>query len=144
MSNPPNSRFVDLGGGMSAELISDQIQIFYDPTTQACRAIFNGHQYIKPAAVYLKVGDKNDMLHVQLDNRMLDRVVPAGLGILDPVTGIDLSQVSIAGMVILHKFAYDKFHNERAAAIAAALAAGDPMQTPNATLPGPDVGLLEA
>ncbi len=110
-----NSRFTDIGGGLAAEMISDSVQIAYDPTTQKCRVIFTGHNYIRPADKYIPVGMGSDVLNVDLTPYMTKCPVPAEFGLIDPVTGLNLSQVSIAGMVYFIKFVYDMFHNMRAA-----------------------------
>jgi len=109
--NPSNnSRYIDMGGGHIAEMIATQVQVFYNPSTRACRAIFNGSPYILMGATYQRIGESpSEPLNQDLTNIMPLRIVPAG--ILDPVTGADLSQISLAGAVIYHKFAYDFFHN---------------------------------
>jgi hypothetical protein len=111
MSNPSNnSRFVDMGGGYIAEKIASQVQVFYNPTTQQCRAVFSGSPYILMGTTYQRIGDiPAEALSQDLTYIMPLRLVPAG--VRDPVTGADLSQISIAGAAIFHKFAYDFFHN---------------------------------
>jgi len=111
MANPTNnSRFVDMGGGHIAEMIATQVQVFYNPTTQQCRAVFSGSPYILMGATFQRIGEAPAEPLVQdLTSIMPLRLVPAG--IKDPVTGADLSQISLAGAVIYHKFAYDFFHN---------------------------------
>lgn len=111
MSNP-NSRFKDMGGGNIAELISHQVQLFWDPSKQEARVLFNGAYYMKMGDKFLQIGVNQDILEQSLANLLHLRLVTAGQ--LDPVTGADLSQISLAGMVIVHKYAYDFFHNVRA------------------------------
>lgn len=114
MSLAKNSRFSDLGSGLVAEMVSDNIQIMYDPSTQGCRVIFTGHTYIKPGAKYLPVGMGSDLLDVDLSPYLLTCPVPESFGLIDPVTGINLSNVSLLGVVYYIKFVYDFFHNKRA------------------------------
>lgn len=112
MSNPNpsnNSRFKDMGGGYIAEMIAGQVQVFYNPTDRSARVIFNGAPYILMGATYQRIGEQQEMLTQDITNLMPLRMIPAG--VTDPVTGADLSQVSLAGAVIIHKFAYDFFHN---------------------------------
>lgn len=105
-----NSRFIDMGGGNIAEMISTQVQLFYNPTTQACRAIFNGSPYMLMGDTYQRIGETPpEPLLQDVTNIMPLCLVPAG--IKDPVTGADLSQISLAGVMYIHKFAYDFFHN---------------------------------
>lgn len=118
-----NSRFKDLGNGLQSELISHQTQLFYNPTTQEARAIFNASPYLYLNNEYVALGTEVDLLRVDLAP-MMTRCVGRP-GDLDPVTGVDLSVVSVAGQMLLMKRAYDLFHNERAAEIAAQLAAAE-------------------
>lgn len=120
-----SARFRDLGNGITGELMADQVQLFYDPTTQQARVIFNGNEYIDVGVQnYLAIGTMHDALEVDLSDKMANCYG----GGTDPVTGIDLSQVSVAGLMIILKVAYDVFVNERAAA-----------QVPTPT-PSPSVG----
>lgn len=108
-----NARFIDLGEGLLGEMMTHQIQLFYDPTTEKVRVIFNGYIYILTGNVYRKVGDENDILHVDLAEMMGLTPVPPNT-LVDPVTGTDLSKVSVAGVVLIIKAAYDYFYNRRA------------------------------
>jgi PKD repeat protein len=125
---PPNSRFIDMGGGTTAELMSNQVQFFYDPTTQAARAIFNGMPYLNIANTYHALNASPDILHVDFTDK-LAKCYAAGLGvpITDPNTGADLTKISVYGVMILLKVAYDVEVNlreaNRLAAIAEAAAA---------------------
>ena len=114
MSATTNSRFTDLGSGLVAEMVSDNVQIMYDPSTQGCRVIFTGHNYIKPGSKYLPVGTGSDLLDVDLSPYLLTCPVPESFGLIDPVTGLNLSKVSLLGVVYYIKFVYDFFHNKRA------------------------------
>ncbi len=116
-----NSRFQDMGNGMVSEMISQQTQLFYNPNTQEVRVIFNGSPYLYINNQYVMLAQENDILRVELTDRMT--LCVGRPGDIDPVTGADLSQISVAGQLMLMKRAYDLFHNERAAAIAAQIAA---------------------
>lgn len=123
---PNNSRFVDMGGGYIAEFIADQEQLFYNPTTQKARVIFNGAPYILMGNQYQRIGTTTDRLEQDLSNLMQMCLVPQGY--LDPVTGADLSKISLMGILVYNKVAYDFFHNVRA---------GTPGYPLKATLEGP-------
>lgn len=123
---PNNSRFVDMGGGYIAEFIADQEQLFYNPTTQKARVIFNGAPYILMGDQYQRIGTTTDRLEQDLSNLMQMCLVPQGY--LDPVTGADLSKISLMGILVYNKVAYDFFHNVRA---------GTPGYPLKATLEGP-------
>lgn len=112
MSTAGNARFVNMGGGFTAEMISSQVQIHYNATTQHATAIFTGAPFIKMGDVYQRIGTSQDVLSVELQPYLGMRV--AMPGIKDPVTGAELSNISLAGLSIIHKFAYDYFYNVRA------------------------------
>jgi hypothetical protein len=130
-----NSRFNMLSNGVPTEQISCQTQLFYNPVTQHARAIFNGSAFMAlPDAnggptQYVAVGTENDILHVDFMDKLTD--IPCVAGDYDPITGAPLDQISVYGVMVLMKRAYDKYHNEReqqrlaeiAAAEAAAAAA---------------------
>ena len=107
-----NSRFKDMGGGHIAETIAHQVQIFYDPTTQQARVNFNAAPYILMGDTYRRIGLEQEILEQDLSNLLHLRLIPEG--IKDPVTGFDLSQVSLFGVHLIHKFAFDFFHNVKA------------------------------
>ena len=113
MLNPSNnSRFKDMGGGHIAESIAHQVQIFYNPTTQQARVTFNGAPYILMGDVYRRIGLEQEILEQDLSSLLHLRLIPPG--VLDPVTGFDLSNVSLYGVHLIHKMAYDFFHNVQA------------------------------
>lgn len=114
MSNTPptNARFVDMGGGHVAEMIAHQLQLFWDPTSQTARVIFNSAPYIRMGPRWQRIGIEQDMLEQDLSNLLHLRLIPTGT--LDPITGADLSQVSLLGVVMIHKGAFDFFYNVRA------------------------------
>lgn len=110
MSNT-NSRFKLLGQGIMTEMIAHQTQLIYEPSTQKIEALFVGSPYLKIDDKYVPVGNEVDTLKVDLTSRMIE--VPGKIGDRDPVTGVDLSNVSVAGIAVLLKRSYDNYHNER-------------------------------
>ncbi len=110
-----NARFMSLGGGLTAELIAVSTTISYDPTSGTAKVNFVGMPFIKPGDVYLNVGLSQDVLEIDLGNKLAQCPVPAGKGFLDPVTGVDLGLISFAGITGIIKFVYDKYYNLRAA-----------------------------
>lgn len=120
-----NSRYVNIapaGQFNYAELISTSTTLTYEPTSGTSRAIFHGKLHYKPADHYLPIGNPNgvqeDILTVELNDKRNLTVVPSQIAIMDPVTGADLRNISVAGMELLIKFAYDKFHNAQALELA--------------------------
>lgn len=111
---PPQARFTDLGNGTLVELMSNQVQFFYDPTTQASRAIFNGMPYQDIGGKYFGMAATADILEVDFTSQMTRQYAnEVPIPIKDPVTGVDLADVSVAGVMVLIKVAYDVEINAR-------------------------------
>lgn len=109
-----NSRFISLDNGVQVEALAEHIQLLWNPTTGSSTVIFNSRNYIKAHDKFTPFGDEVALLRVNLDG-MRNRCL-ASAGMYDPFTGVDLSQVSIAGIEMLIKVTYDRLHNEDAAA----------------------------
>lgn len=125
MSDPTpaqNARFIDAGGGTIAEMMSNQVQFFYDPTTGQANAIFNGKPYLSLGNKYVALDQNYDILQVDFSSKMTHCYGQHVAPLVDPVTGADLTQVSVAGVMMLMKAAYDEEFNQRAATIAEQLA----------------------
>lgn len=119
---PPQARFY-ADGVVDAELIGEHIHLLYNPTTQAAQAIYDASLFIdNGSGQYIKVANTHDTLSLDLTGQM-QRCYAAEVGapFADPVTGADLTQVSLAGLMALIKVAYDIEVNAREAARLAAL-----------------------
>lgn len=128
MSDPTpaqNARFIDAGGGTIAEMMSNQVQFFYDPTTGQANAIFNGKPYLSLGDKYVALDQNPDILQVDFSTKITHCYGQHVAPLVDPVTGADLTKVSVAGVMMLMKAAYDEEFNQRAAYIAAQLAAAE-------------------
>jgi hypothetical protein len=123
---PTNVRFTVIGDGLTTELISNQVQFFYDPTTNEARAIFNSSAYLPVAGSYLAITGTHDVLNVDFTSQF-ERCYAADspTPVLDPVTGADLTKVSVIGIMSLIKIAFDKEANAREAARLAGIAAAE-------------------
>lgn len=122
---PPEARFYE-NDGLEAELMAARIELRYDPTTQSAGAIFDGMLYaVNSAGEYTPFAGTHDTLAVSFADQMA-RCYAGELGVPvgDPVTGADLSQVSVAGFMTLVKIAYNLEINAREAARIAALQPG--------------------
>lgn len=146
MADPAtNSRFKEISSGTYSELYSLQTQLFYNPVTGQARVIFNGSPFLTIGTEnkLVPINADNDMLHVDLSMRMgellgtpvIDPISQQPTPILDPVTQQSLENVSLAGIMVLIKIGYDKWHNERAAAIAQAQAEAEAAAAAAATPP---------
>ena len=119
-----NARFTDLGDGTYSEMISDQVQLFYNPANESCRAMFNALPFIQLAGKYHTLGGAYDIMEVDFSDKMTKCY---GAGLTDPVTGGDLGQVSVGGVMLMIKAAMDTEYNARAEERAAAVARAEAM-----------------
>lgn len=112
-----NSRIRNLAPGIDVERIAVESHFFYDPLTGNANVIFQGMEFLILEGDVNKMLEGREALSTTSDAIALRAFAP---GLLDPVTGQDLSNVSAAGVVVYLKAVYDTLHNERAAAEAAA------------------------
>jgi len=114
-----NARITTLAAGITAEMIAEQTHMFYDPATGGGSVSFQARPNLFINGVHQPLsGDTYDIL--QTDLAPIATRIFAAVGTLDPVTKIDLSTVSAAGVTVILKAVYDVLYNERAAAIASA------------------------
>lgn len=118
-----NSRFKTLANGLQSEILAEHTQLIWNPTTQAMAAVFNCRPYLIVGTEYMPYGDMFQHLRVELNEHFPRCLAPVGT--VDPVTGADLSNISVAGIATLIKIAFDRFHNEDAERIAALIAAAE-------------------
>ncbi|WNL46547.1 hypothetical protein RKE25_02605 [Dyella sp. BiH032] len=115
MTESANARIRALAAGITAEMIAEQTHLFYNPQSGAAWISFQARESIFVNGTFQATAGDYDVLQVTVDE-----IATRCLGIgNDPVTGVDLSKVSAAGMAMIIKAAYDTLFNERAAAKAA-------------------------
>ena len=116
MTNP---RITVIADGVQTELIAEQTHLNYDPATGGGTVAF---QY-RPQLFVSEVakGPAGDWSVLQLN---IAEIGPRCFGTgTDPVTGADLSQISVTGVAAIAKAAFDIAFTEAADAAAAAQAA---------------------
>lgn len=104
-------RIEQLPGGLTREAIAEQIHIIYDPRTLAASVSFQHRDSLYVDGQFLAVsGDWSTIV------RQFDDIASRTLaeGITDPVTGVDLSHVSCAGVMAIIKAAYASLYDEAA------------------------------
>lgn len=117
MTDTSNPRIRVIADGITAEMIAEQTHLFYDPTTGGGYVSFQAREHlIVGNDVQAPLGDF-DILQVQLPDVA---TLKFGAGLVDPVTGQDLSNISGAGQTLLMKAAYDQLFAARAASAATA------------------------
>lgn len=109
-----NARFTDMGGNTVSEMMSADIHFFYNPTSGAARATFLGQPYLNIANNYHALVSTFDTLEVDFTNKMTTCYGEVLGTLTDPVTGADLTKISVAGIMMLFKTAYDQEYNARA------------------------------
>lgn len=108
MTDPVNHRLKDLGNGLIAEYIAFNTEMLYNPTTEQASVVYNSRLYLPVNGAYIELGKNVERFHKQLDAQMT-RTYEAGI---DPVTGTDLSTVSVAGLMMIIKKDHEETVNE--------------------------------
>jgi len=104
-----NSRFTDLGGGHTSEMIAVDVHIRYDPNSQNSQVLFMGCPHVMLGDLYRRVGTEQEPIGLELAQFMTLQPLPPGT--LDPVTGQDISGISMAGIGMVIKGVYNFAHN---------------------------------
>lgn len=121
-----NARFTDEGNGLIGEMMAAQTFLDFNPTTGTIRAMFTGKKFVNVGTSdtpkYLGIDTEPNTLNVAFSDKLAQCY---GVGLVDPVTGAALSNISIAGVELLYKAIYDTEFNANAQAIAAGIAAAE-------------------
>ncbi|HEV2681229.1 MAG TPA: hypothetical protein VGV14_12065 [Rhodanobacter sp.] len=131
MTDTTNARIRTLATGITAEMIAEQTHMFYDPATGGGYVSFQAREVLYVNGTHQAPMGDFDILQVQIADIATHAF---GAGKVDPVTGADLSSVSVAGVMTIIKAAYDALYNARAVAAAAA---ANPPAPPAAPAPAP-------
>ena len=115
-----NARIREIAPGITAEMIAEQTHLFYDPATGGGYASFQARETLYVNGEHKAPMGDYDILQVQIGDIVAEKF---GAGLVAPVTGADLSNVSTAGLMTIIKTAYDALYNARAIARAEADAA---------------------
>jgi hypothetical protein len=110
-----NARIRTLSPGVTAEMIAEQVHLFYDAATGGGYVSFQARECLYVNDVMQAPMGDFDILQVQVPDIA---TLCFGAGLTDPATGADLSAVSTAGLASLIKAAYDQLYNARALAAA--------------------------
>lgn len=110
-----NARIKDLAPTVVSEQIADSILFTYNPLTQAASFAFNSREYVYINGVPQQLAGTNpDLLQLDVEGELLTQF--PGMGLADPVTGADLSNISVAAITLIVKAAFDILYNRRAQA----------------------------
>lgn len=109
-------RIETLGGVSQLEIMAPSVNINWDPITNTGPIAFRMFRYLVQDDVIRQDVDPSPAgsFMVGMENILLRCFVPANPGdnILDPVTGADLSNVSVAGVMTIIKAAFDTLYTE--------------------------------
>lgn len=110
-----NPRIEIVAPGITREAIAEQIHLYYDPATKSANVAF---QY-RPS-LYVNDEFKGPAGEFQAINVGVVDIAATkfGSGLVDPVTGESLANVSGAGIVVLIKAAFPQLYDAQLAAIA--------------------------
>lgn len=103
-----NSRIRTTSTGAEVERIATETHIFYNAQSQDANVVFQGEEHL--VGQDGSVGDKlsgREALSVSLAD-IGQQTFDAGL---DPITGEDLSRISVAGLGNIIRAVYDALHN---------------------------------
>lgn len=104
-----NSRFKDLGGGHISEMISVDVHIRYDPNSENSHVLFMGSPHVMLGDLYRRIDSEQEAVGLELASIMNLQPLPPGT--LDPITGQDISGISMAGIGMVIKGVYNFAHN---------------------------------
>jgi hypothetical protein len=108
----PN-RIREVSNGITAEAISEQTHLFYDPSTKLARVVFQYRDNLYTGDTL--IGPSGDW--GTLSYSITELVgMPLGVGLVDPVTEQPLDNVSAAGVSLLIKAAFALLWDARVAA----------------------------
>lgn len=100
--------------GTPAERIATETHIFYEPVGQTANIIFQGEEFLLAAnGQPCEKLEGRQSLSVSLAE-IGERTFNAGI---DPVTGEDLSRISVAGLGNIIRAVYDELHSAQYAPI---------------------------
>jgi len=106
-----NSRFADLGANTNSEMLAPMTQLIWNPVSGETAVSFQSAPYISVANTYHQLSNNPNTLYVDLSQKLATCYgEPLGT-LVDPVTGADLTKISVAGIMTLIKTAYDQEYN---------------------------------
>lgn len=128
-----NARIADLAAGAVTEQIAFNTLFNYNPLTEAASFAFTSRQYLYINGEPQQIAGTSAQV-LQQDASEIETSF-FGKGLADPVTKQDLSNVSVAGILIYIKNAFDILYNKKAAA----------NSTPNPNQPYPsELAIMQA
>lgn len=109
-----NARLSDLASEVVQEQIGEQINFQYDAVSGNSLITFTSRPYLYISGVPKPLAGTGFDQLVKSADELMTRTF--GTGLKDPVTGANLSQISVAGFALYLKNAFDVLYNERAKA----------------------------
>lgn len=110
---PWNPRVTDLAPNVTTEQIAQYIAFHYDAVTQAGSFTFNSQSFIHVNGVAQPFsGTQTQVVNAGTADILAQTF---GKGLKDPVTGAKLDSISVAGLSLYIKDAFDKIFAQRAA-----------------------------
>lgn len=106
-----NARFEPIVGEAEFETMAPETVLYWDPVTDQSSAYFRTQKYLKVDGVIRGdvPGIPTGGISLDITNNLHQLY---GEGLTDPVTGAPLDNVSVGGLMVLIKRAFDKRANE--------------------------------
>lgn len=108
----PNARIKTLAPGITGEMIAEQVHMFYNPVDSTGSVSFQARQCLYVNGAYQAPMGDFDILQVKIADVA---TLQFAKGLKDPITGADLTGISVAGLMTIIKAGYDALYNARAA-----------------------------
>ena len=103
-----NKRITPIAGEVVKELLSPEIYMAWDPVNDTGSIRFLSYEYIVANGEIIARTGEPEYLEVSYEDIALQRL---GEGVPDPVTGIDMGNISGLGVMTLFKILFDKINN---------------------------------
>ena len=106
-----NARFEPIEGEAEFETMAPETVLYWDPVTGHSSAYFRTQKYLKVDGVIRGdvPGIPTGGISLDITNNLHQLY---GEGLLDPITGVPVDNVSVGGLMVLIKRAFDRRANE--------------------------------
>lgn len=116
MANTSNSnaRYTSLDNGATLVTLAPMVQLTYQPNGTPGIASFNCTEYMAAGNTFFQVQSNPRAVIVELEDSLATCYGSQNATLTDPMTGIDLTKVSVAGILSIFQSAFDTECNVQA------------------------------
>lgn len=118
MEETTNPRFQQITPNVLLETLAPRFTVRWNPVDDTGKVEFECEQFLSVDGVYHSstLPKNSGVLYADLQDLIARQFVPTG--VVDPVTGAELSSVSGAGMMLIVKHCFDALYRENAERVA--------------------------